>query len=128
MDTISEMLTRIKNAQAVSKKTVTVPYSKVNYEIAKILEREGFVEEVKKRGKTIKKISIFLKYNDRETPKIKEIKRVSKPSRRIYLKYKDIYYPKCGYGLLILSTPKGILTAKEAKRLKVGGEVLCEIW
>lgn len=128
MDTIADMLVRIKNAQAVSKKTVNVPYSKINYEIAKILEEEGFVEEVKKRGRIIKKILIILKYNDDGSPRIREIKRVSKPSRRIYLKYKDIFYPKSGYGILILSTPKGILTAKKAKRMKVGGEVLCEVW
>lgn len=128
MDPIADMLIRIKNAQTVKKKIVNIPFSKIKYEIAKILEKEGFIEEARKRGRLIKKIIIQLKYNEKGEPCIKDVKRISKPSRRIYLKWKDLYYPKSGYGILILSTPKGILTSKEAKRLKLGGEAICEIW
>jgi len=128
MDPIADMLISIKNAQAVGKKTVSVPFSKLKYEIAKILEEEGFIEGVKKRGKIKKRIVISLKYSSDKEPMIKEAKRVSKCSRRIYLKAKELYFPKLGKGLLIVSTPKGILTSKKAKKLNLGGEAICEIW
>jgi len=128
MDPIADMLISIKNAQAVGKKTVSVPFSKLKYEIAKILEEEGFIEGVKKRGKIKKRIVISLKYSSDKEPMIKEAKRVSKCSRRIYLKAKELYFPKSGKGLLIVSTPKGIMTSKKAKKLNLGGEAICEIW
>lgn len=128
MDPIADMLIRIKNAQAVGKETVSIPFSKMKYEIAKILEREGFVERVKKRGKVPKKrIVIRLKYKDGK-PCIHDMKRISKPGRRVYLKRKELYLPKSGYGILILSTSKGIMTSKEAIKENVGGEALCEVW
>ena len=128
MDPIADMLTKIKNAQAVGKKTVSFPFSSVKYNIARILEREEFIEYAKKRGKKTKRILVRLKYQEVGKPRIHDIKRISKPGRRIYLKSKDIYSPKSGYGLLIISTPKGVLTSKEARKMKTGGEVLCEIW
>jgi small subunit ribosomal protein S8 len=128
MDPIADMLTKIKNAQAVGKKTVSFPFSSVKYNIARILEREEFIEYAKKRGKKTKRILVRLKYQEAGKPRIHDIKRISKPGRRIYLKSKDIYSPKSGYGLLIISTPKGVLTSKEARKMKTGGEVLCEIW
>jgi len=127
MDQIADMLTKIRNSQAVQKKTVSIPFSNLKYNIAKTLEKEGFIDYCKKRGKKIKKIIIGLKYENRK-PKINEIKRISKPGRRIYLGSKNIYSPKSGHGILILSTPKGILTSREAKRMKSGGEVMCELW
>jgi len=128
MDPVADMLTKIRNAQAVGKKTTSFPSSSFKYNIAKVLEKEGFIEYAKKRGKKIKKILVKLKYKENKKPRINEIKKISKPGRRVYLKSKEVYSPKSGYGLLILSTPKGILTSKEARKEKAGGEVLCEIW
>lgn len=128
MDPIADMLTKIRNAQILKKKTVSIGYSSFKYDIAKILAKERFVEDVKKRkGKTEKRIVIALKYDGGE-PVIHEIKRISKLSRRLYLKKKDLYSPKGGQGILIVSTPKGVVTSREARKLNVGGEVVCEVW
>lgn len=128
MDPIADMLTKIRNAQAARKRTVSISYSSFKYDIVKILEKEGFIGDFKRRkGKTEKRIVVSLKYEDKE-PVINEIKRVSKLGRRIYLKKKELYIPKGGRGALIVSTPKGVMTSKEARKLNVGGEVVCEIW
>lgn len=133
MDSISNMLTSIRNAQAVLHPTVTVPFSNLKYEIVKILEKQGFVERIeKKRKKTEKLIEITLKYNNdnqQKEPAISGIKRVSKPGQRIYLPAQKIRKVKGGYGLAIISTSKaGLVTDKEARKQKLGGEIICEIW
>ncbi len=128
MDPIANMLIKIKNAQAVGKQTVSVPFSNLKYNIGKLLEKEGFIEYAKKRGKKIKKILIKLKYTEDKKPRIHDIKRISKPGRRIYLKSKEIYSPKSGIGILVVSTPQGLMTSKEARKTRNGGEVLFEIW
>jgi small subunit ribosomal protein S8 len=128
MDPISDMLTSIKNAQAVFKETVEIPFSNLKYEIAKILEKEKFIEKVEKKGKKTKRIiEITLKYQDK-APAISGLKRISKPGQRIYLPAKKIKRVKGGYGIAIISTSKGLMTNKEARKKKLGGEVLCEIW
>jgi small subunit ribosomal protein S8 len=135
MDPISDMLTAIKNAIAVKKGTVDIPFSKIKFEIAKILEKEGFIERVEKKKKKIKKgrmkpkpfLEIHLKYENK-TPAISGLKIISKPGQRIYLPYKRIKKVKGGYGIAIISTSKGIMTDKEARKQKIGGEVICEIW
>ncbi|HDM32021.1 MAG TPA: 30S ribosomal protein S8 [bacterium] len=125
-DPIADMLTRIRNAQAVKKKTVKIPFSKVKFKIARILAQEGFVGEVKKRGKKARKsIEIELKYLPDKSPFISSLKRISKPGCRIYAGWKEL---KPKRGILIVSTSKGIMTHKEARRLKIGGEVLCEVY
>ncbi len=127
-DTIADMLTQIRNAQAVDKETVSIPFSNLKYEIAEILEKGGFVEKVKKRGrKERKKIEITLKYEN-EIPAISNLKVVSRPGQRIYKGYKEIGRVKGGYGIVIISTSKGLMTDKEARKQKIGGEVICEIW
>lgn len=127
-DPISDMLIRIKNAQAVRHPTVDVPYSKLKYQIATILQKEGFVEKIERKLRKQKKfLRIFLKYEDNQ-PAIKGIKRISKPGRRVYLPYKKIRAPKGGLGIAIISTSCGVMTDKEARRRKLGGEILCEIW
>ena len=127
-DTIADMLTQIRNAQAVDKETVSIPFSNLKYEIAEILEKGGFVEKVKKRGrKERKKIEITLKYEN-EIPAISSLKVVSRPGQRIYKSYKEIGRVKRGYGIVIISTSKGLMTDKEARKQKIGGEVICEIW
>ena len=127
MESFIDMLTKIRNAQSASKNTVSVVFSNFKHSFAKILEKEGFIEEAKKRGKEKKRIVIKLKYEN-DIPRINEIKMISKPSRHIYFKNKRLYLPKKGKGILIISTSKGLLTSKEASKEKIGGEALCEIW
>jgi len=128
MDPISDMLTQIRNAQAVKKETVNVSFSNLKYEIAKVLEKEGFLKKVGKQGKkTRKKIEIILKY-DSGAPVISGLKRISKPGQRIYKKRREIKRVKGGYGKTIISTSKGLMTDREAKKQKLGGEIICEIW
>jgi small subunit ribosomal protein S8 len=127
-DPIADMLNRIKNAQAVNHPTVEMPFSNFKYEIAKILEKNGFVEKIEKKGRKARKtMEIVLKYRDK-APLISGIKRISKPGQRIYLSSGEIKKVKEGYGMAILSTSKGLMTDREAKKQKMGGEVLCEIW
>jgi len=130
-DPVTDMLNRIRNAQAVLKKTVDIPISNLRYEIAKILEKGGFVAEVEKKGKKTKKvIEITLKYNEK-IPVISGLKRISKPGQRIYKRAKELKPVKGGYGIAIISTSKGgggLMTDKEARKQKLGGEVICEIW
>jgi len=128
MDPISDMLISIKNAQAVDHLTVSVPFSNLKYKIAKILEKEGFIEKVEKKGREVKKfLEITLKY-DEKVPAISGLKRISKSGQRIYLPYKKIRKVKDGIGIAIISTSKGLMTNKEARKQKLGGEVICEIW
>lgn len=128
MDSISDMLNRIRNAQAVLHPKVEILFSNLKYEIAKILEKEGFVEKVIKSGKKTKKtIEITLKYEDK-VPIISGLKRISKPGQRIYLPARKIRRVRGGYGIAIISTARGLMTDKEARRQKLGGEILCEIW
>ncbi|OIP76063.1 MAG: 30S ribosomal protein S8 [Parcubacteria group bacterium CG2_30_36_18] len=137
-DPVTDMLNRIRNAQAVLKETVDIPISNLRYEIAKILEKKGFIEKVEKKRKKIKRfIEITLKYllsealakdGQNKIPAISRLKRISKPGQRIYLKAKQIKKVKGGYGIAIISTSKGLMTDKEARKQKLGGEVICEIW
>jgi len=128
VDPITDMLNRIRNAQAVLKETVEVPFSNLKYEIAKILEKNGFIEKVEKKGKKTKKIiEITLKY-DNKIPAISGLKRISKPGQTIYLGHRKIKRVKGGYGIAIISTSKGLMTDKEARKQKLGGEVICEAW
>ena len=127
-DPITDILNRISNAQAVLKDTLECPFSKLKYEIAKILEKEGFIMKVEKKGRGIKRIiEITLKKSEDKTPIIYELKRVSRPGQRIYKKTKELKPIKGGYGIAIISTPKGLMTDKKARKQKLGGEVLCEI-
>ncbi|MFC1663809.1 30S ribosomal protein S8 [Patescibacteria group bacterium] len=128
MDPIVDMLNKIRNAQAVLHETVDIPFSNLKYAIVKIFEKEKFVEKVEKKGRGVKKIiKITLKYDDK-TPAISRLKRVSKQGQRIYFSVKKIKPVHGGYGISIFSTPKGLMTNKEARRHKLGGELICEIW
>jgi len=123
-DPISDMLNRILNAQTVLHEAVVLPYSDLKYEIALILQKEGFIKNTEKKGRKEKRVlKIDLKY-----PAISSVKRISKPGQRIYMPAKSLKPVKGGYGISIISTPKGLMTGKEARRNKLGGEVLCEIW
>ena len=127
-DPVADMFNTIKNAQAVNHPTVEVSFSNLKYEIAKILERYGFVNGVEKKGRKNKKlIEIALKY-DGSMPAISGLKKVSKPGQRIYLGSSQIRKVRNGYGIAIISTSKGLMSDREAKKQKRGGEILCEIW
>jgi small subunit ribosomal protein S8 len=131
-DPIADMLTRIRNALMVNMNTVQVPSSKIKVEIARILKEEGFIEDFSLGEETpAPMITITLKYygtrRDRQ-PVISHIQRVSKPGRRVYRGRRDLPRPQSGIGIAILTTPKGVMTAQQARRLGVGGEVLCYVW
>jgi len=127
-DPITDMLNQIRNGQAVKKLEVSVAFSNLKYEIAKVLAEAGFFGEIKKiaKGKS-KLLKIALKYEN-GAPAISGLKRISKPGQRIYAKVHDIKSVRGGYGVSVMSTPKGIMTNKEAKKQKLGGEVLLEVW
>ena len=128
MDPISDMLTKIRNAQAVGHEAVNIIFSKLKLSIAEILKAEGFIEDLKKRGRKIEKnIEIILKYND-GLPAISGLKRISRSSQRIYRNKERIKPVKQGFGIAILSTSRGLMTDKEARKKKLGGEVICEVW
>ena len=127
-DPISDFITRIKNASDAGKATVAIPYSSVKENIAHVLLKGGYITAVDTKGKQIEKtLELTLAYMGNE-PRVHGVERISKTSRRIYQKSKDIRMFKSGFGNLILSTPKGVLIDVDAKKLKVGGEVLFKIW
>ena len=126
-DPIADMLTRIRNAVAVKKTEVVLPYSKIKHEIAKILKKEGYIEEAEKLDEKFSNLKLVLKYNDKE-PVITHIKRISKPGRRVYVSQGKIPYILNDLGIAVLSTSRGVMTNKQARRAKVGGELICEVW
>lgn len=133
MDQIANMLVGIKNAGKVKKDHIFVPHSKMKASILEVLKKEGFIKtfEVLDLGNNKKSIKIVLNYLGKHPsifPRINDIERVSKLSKRVYLGYRDVQKFKFGRGLVVLSTPKGIFTGKEAKKELVGGEVLFKIW
>jgi len=128
-DTVGDFITRIKNAGAVGKTQVRLPYSKLRHAIATKLADVGYVEAVTHAGEGVaKKLSVTLKYNASGQHHINGVKRMSKPGRRLYARVADIHPVKFGRGNLILSTPAGILTDQEARAKHVGGEQLFTIW
>lgn len=128
MDKIADMLVAIKNAGNAGKESLLVPYSNYKADIARALFQEGYIKSYsQKKMKKGDKLEIDVLYTKDGSPKISYIKRISKPSRRLYTGVKGIYGVKQGFGALFLSTPKGILTGKAAKKELVGGELLFEI-
>ena len=133
LDPIADMLTRIRNAQKAEHADVFVPFSKLKNSIAAILVKENFIEDAKKdMAGSLPVLRIILRYdsvsNMKKDPAIREIKRVSRQGQRIYVKKSDIRQTKNGYGISIISTSKGVMTGKDAKRNGLGGEVICEVW
>ena len=128
-DPITDMFNRIRNAQAVLHPTVDVPFSNIKLRIAELLEEGGFVVGFKKRGRKGRRtLRIHLKYDNQKQGEIIGFKRISKPGQRIYEKSKEIKSVRNGYGMAIISTTKGLLTDKEARRLHIGGEVMAKVW
>jgi small subunit ribosomal protein S8 len=128
-DPIADMLTRIRNAGKARFNSVDIPGSRMKIELARVLKTEGYVRNYKfiKDGKQ-GILRVYLKYGEDQSHAIFGIDRVSKPSRRMYVKCKDIEPVLNGMGVLILSTSKGVMTDSEARKTKVGGEILCKIW
>mgnify|MGYP001561023393 CR=1 FL=1 len=127
MDPISDMLTRIRNAGAVNKETVSMPFSKMKQEIANVLKKANLILDFEKKGRNVsgKKLELRLRYTD-SFPAISGAKRISKPGQRIYIKYNEIF-PKKNGTIKVISTSKGIMLDSEARKNKLGGEVVCEI-
>ncbi|WP_010279623.1 30S ribosomal protein S8 [Paenibacillus senegalensis] len=128
-DPIADMLTRIRNANTVRHETVEIPASKIKKEIAEILKKEGFIRDAEyvqdsKQGI----IRLFLKYGPNNERVITGLKRISKPGLRVYSKSQDVPKVLGGLGLAIISTPRGIMTDKEARQSNAGGEVICYVW
>lgn len=124
MDPIADMLTRIRNAALTRKPEVLIPFSKIKFALAKILEKEKYLDSVEMSDKDI---LIKLKYQNKKST-ISSIKRISKTSNRVYVKKEELPRVLNGFGLAIISTSKGLITNKEARRLGLGGEVVCEIY
>jgi small subunit ribosomal protein S8 len=124
-DPISDMLTRIRNAQAVQKDEVSLPHSSVKESIAKILKDKGYIGEINVQKDGFRKVMNITLSNE---VNITEIARISKPGRRVYVKVKDIPTVKQGRGIVIMSTSKGVMAGNDAKEQKLGGEVLCKVY
>ena len=132
MDPLADMLIRIKNAQAVRGEQVVMPFSKVKFKIANLLKEAGYISEVERKNKKAKKaeheyLQLTLKYLDNQGA-LSGVKIISRPSRRMYIKAAEIKPIRSGYGMGIVSTSKGIMSSREAKKLGLGGEIICEVW
>ena len=128
-DTIADMLTRIRNANSMGYEEVTVPASKLKVELARILKEEGFIKEYKVVSENVQKnILLTLKYGNKKERVITGLKRISKPGLRVYVKSDEVPKVLNGLGIAIISTSKGIMTDKEARKQNLGGEVLAYVW
>jgi len=128
-DPVADMLTRIRNAIVASYDTVEVPSSKIKINIVKVMKFEGYIRNYKIVGDSKQDIIvIYLKYNEDKSPVIKGLKKISKPSCRIYSRCKKIPRVLDGLGINIISTSKGVMTDREARRMGTGGEIICSVW
>lgn len=128
-DPIADLLTRIRNAQKAGHESVTIPRSKIKLGIVAILKKEGFVEGYVENDEGPQgHLKVFLRYNEKQGGVIRGLKRISKPGRRVYVGKKDIPRVRDGLGLVILTTPRGLLTDLQARQAGVGGEVVCHVW
>lgn len=128
MDPISNMIISIKNAGTAGKDSLLVPHSKIKESIARVLEKEGFIKSAKTITKDSRKFLALDLFLENREPRIRDVKRVSKTSKRIYKGASELKPVKYGYGMLVVSTPKGVMSGKEAKKANLGGEVLFSIW
>ena len=128
-DTIADMLTRIRNANKMGYEEVKVPSSKLKVELARILKEEGFIKDYKVENNGVEKnILLTLKYGKKKEKVITGLKRISKPGLRVYVRSDEVPKVLNGLGIAIISTSKGIMTDKEARKLNIGGEVLAYVW
>jgi small subunit ribosomal protein S8 len=129
-DPISDMLTRIRNACLAKQARVDVPASKLKIEIARILKEEGFIStyKVAEENRVKRMLRIFLKYTPDRHSVVSGLKRISRPGRRVYAGKNEVQRVLGGMGVSILTTPKGVMSGRTARKSGVGGEVLCEVW
>jgi len=128
-DPIADLIIRMQNAAAIGKENLSVPFSALKMAVLEKLKERGYIKYAQIKGKKVQKtIEIGLLYDKQKNPRITGVARVSKPSRRMYVKSTELYPVKYGKGSLILSTPKGILSDDEARKSKTGGEALFKIW
>lgn len=127
-DPIADMLARLRNAQAVKKGEVLIPWSKLKYGILKVFVKENYVKDIRIEEQNGFKVLIATLDYVQGQPAFKHIRRMSKPSKRIYVKGNSIPYILNGLGMAVISTSKGLKTDNEARRAKIGGELICEIW
>ena len=128
-DTISDMLTRIRNANLARHQTTQIPATRMTRNIARVLKDEGYITDVEENGEGVKRnLVLSLKYKKNRQPLITTLKRVSKPGLRVYSNHKELPRVLGGIGIAIISTSSGIMTDREARRQGLGGEVLCYIW
>ena len=130
-DSIADMLTRIRNAMARNADSVEVPYTKINEQVAKVLVENEFLKSVKPykvKDKSFKGLNIELKYSESEEPAIKSINRISKSSLRKYIGYRSLKPVMGNLGIEVISTPRGVMSTKEAKKKKLGGELICRVY
>ncbi|MBM4143095.1 MAG: 30S ribosomal protein S8 [Lentisphaerae bacterium] len=128
VDPISDMLTRIRNAQSAGHEMVDVPCSRMKTEITRLLKREGYVSDYVVEGENRRKLRVYLKYDASRAPVIRGLRRASRPGRRLYTAARDVPRVLGGMGTVILSTSQGVMTGKEAKQRNLGGEILCTVW
>ena len=128
MDIISNFIIKIKNAGNAGLESVSIPYSKLKESITEVLKKEGFIKDFEVKTEKGKKVLLISLFSENRAPRIKGVQRISKPSKRIYRKATEIRSVKNGYGALILSTSAGVMTGREAKAQKLGGEALFSIW
>ena len=126
-DPIADLLTRLRNAQAVNKKEIILPHSKFKFELLKILKKEKYIGEIEEAKNKFKELKVKLKYENNK-PQINSIKRISKPGRKVYCDKNNLPIVLNNFGLAVISTNKGLMTNKEAKKQGLGGEVVCEIY
>lgn len=128
-DVIGDFINRLTTATAVRKNEVSVPYSRLKQQIALILKREGYVGDIREDEDGVQKVlTVALVYDPDGEPRIHGVKRISKPGRRLYASVHDIRSVKNGKGCMVLTTPRGIMTDKDARRNRVGGETMFAIW
>ena len=128
-DPVADLLTRIRNGQQAQREEVAIPFSKIKHEVVRVMQEEGFLKNYKVEQVDNKKnLVVSLKYTDESKPVIHKIKRVSRPGCRVYKGYRDLKPILNGLGVGIISTPSGVMTDRQAREQKMGGEILCTIY
>lgn len=128
IDPIADFLTRIRNAAAVRKEEVVMPYSKLKHNLASLLVNEGYLKQAEKTDENYGHLRVVISYNAAGQPIAQHLKRISTPGRRVYVGYEKLRPVCSGRGIAVLSTSQGLITDKQAKQQRLGGELMCEIW
>jgi small subunit ribosomal protein S8 len=128
-DPIADLLARIRNAALAGHEQLSIPASRLKEDILRVMKAEGFIEDYRLvEGGTNGSLQVKLRYTSQRTPVLQGLRRVSKPSLRVYVKSSEIHPVRSGLGVSILSTSRGVMTGKQARQARLGGEVLCEVW